>query len=117
MNNRPIKFRAWDKLAKRMVYAKYHMSLWFNGIVYNLQNGAAGDDFELQQFTGLRDKAGKEIYEGDILYSTDDEHYYPVVFHAGMFCVQVKDVFSPLHEYLFDGLVSGNIFENPKLLT
>lgn len=76
---REIKFRAWDKKYKQM---------WFPSLI-NVGNNSddydslypcpfGDDDYvphypkeaELMQFTGLRDKNGKEIYEGDILRLT-----------------------------------------------
>jgi uncharacterized phage protein (TIGR01671 family) len=60
MNTREIKFRAWDK--------KYNT--WFNGNVFDLMSQVADiksdDEFIYQQYTGLKDKNNKEIYEGDI---------------------------------------------------
>ena len=81
-----------------------------------------------RQFTGLKDKSGKEIYEGDVVrYTTprlDHPRDFKIVFHDGLFC-QIE--ISP-RGYVDEGCeanlwidweeltVIGNIFENPELL-
>ena len=59
MNNR-FKFRVWDKLAERMIYPhndnQQHFIIDLNGRFHNLQNGSGGDDYVIQQYTGLNDK-------------------------------------------------------------
>ena len=71
----------------------------------------------LQQYTGLEDKNGKEIYEGDINVN-DDNRKSEVVFYAGGFYLNYGKIeheatgsFAP-----FDRNIIGNIYENPELL-
>jgi hypothetical protein len=60
---REIKFRAWIKSEKRWYGDDIK---WFPLRVLNNEENCA-DDLEFTQFTGLLDKNGKEIYEGDIV--------------------------------------------------
>ncbi|HDY88818.1 MAG TPA: hypothetical protein ENH82_11995 [bacterium] len=70
---REIKFRAWDKYAKKMIFdfviSQYNkFSGWSNCVYCGLKVGSGGsDDYTLMQYTGFKDKNGKEIYGGDIL--------------------------------------------------
>lgn len=107
---REIKFRAWDGFQKKMFDIK---SLKLP------HREDLSPEVYLMQFTGLLDKNGKEIYEGDIL--SIDNSNTEVCFYNGSFVV--KDYFEGRpYDYLshFDELdikIIGNIYENPELLT
>lgn len=84
-----------------------------------------------RQFTGLTDKNGKDIYEGDIiayfyeetvikghLVSERGYSLNAVIFHNSMFCIGIDNDFALGNWAEDDDLeIMGNIYENPELLT
>jgi len=78
-------------------------------------------DIPSEQFTGLHDKNGKEIYEGDILQNEAGGHS-PVVYRYGGFFVELVDceefgtMYVPLNEAILFAEIIGNIHENLELL-
>jgi len=118
MEQREIKFRAWDKEAKKMRYwdqiNQYPM--------YHLND----DHVDHMQYTGLRDAKGVEIYEGDIVRGCGGEqHPRQVIWRTGYpgwaFYAQKADGFETGFGISDDpqrpGVeIIGNIYENPELL-
>jgi hypothetical protein len=103
---------------RELKFRQYHLGEWhhwgyingtFFGPLYVLNN--PGEFIESQQYTGLKDKNGKEIYEGDII---DFENGYKdiIEFYSGCFKLQQGGYQDDLRH----GLVIGNIYENPDLI-
>lgn len=116
------KFRIWDKLAKSYILPdkgyQGHFFLDLNGRFHNFQNGSGGDDYIVQQWTGLTDSHGVEIYEGDILKWPARENFSEVVFQHGSFHVKGINwaAFWYLEDYNDSYEIIGNIYETPELL-
>lgn len=104
---REIKFRFFDTNVKSLEYFKLDGE--FDCISGWLDNGI------LMQYTGLKDKIGKEIYEGDIM-DYGFGRVFSVQFKEGGYVAVFPDLKSnsmiPLR--LFE--IIGNIYENPELL-
>ena len=78
-------------------------------------------ELKIMQYTGLKDKNGKEIYEGDVLSNGNDEKPYKVIFENGSFRAEFEGDFEEYSFYLIDIVaqhceIVGNIYENPELL-
>jgi len=115
MNQREIKFRAWDKKKKRWV--SFTAIEFKRGRVF-LKDGFGNyidGDFEIVEFTGLKDSKGVEIYEGDIV--KNDFGNIREIIWLGFGFVQQFGKASYENVPLESNLeVIGNIYENPELL-
>jgi hypothetical protein len=131
--NREIIFRGKDFLKEEWVYGDLVKTKNFVAI-----KRTNGDYFHptqvspntVGQYTGLKDKDGREIYEGDILQyigkrrdNMNKVYRRKVVFHEGMFALLSKElpVYSALNYHCMeDGRsawsVIGNIHDNPELI-
>ena len=127
---REIKFRAWDKHHEEMVrvdaIAIERNCFSTKDYIYGSQPHFYDEhndlhlleECEIMQYTGLKDKNDKEIYEGDIVTCSNGMAYqYKVIFSFG--CFEGYDKASGFTRKLCDMKdlkVIGNIYENPELL-
>ena len=122
MNDR-FKFRVYIKYAKMMCYDvnSFYIDRIKNKITIHFDNHTKTfkfDDVVLEQCTGLKDKNGKLIYEGDWL-KTKDGYYCYVVWFEGFWWVESlpSEAMDFEHsEFYGECEVVGNIHENPELL-
>ncbi|HAB7636490.1 TPA_asm: hypothetical protein GYO99_02525 [Listeria monocytogenes] len=73
------------------------------------------DDVVLMQYTGLKDKNGKKIFEGDVGWDEHNECYGVVKFEEGKFLYVWENIAEGLWEVADSIEIYGNIHENPKL--
>jgi uncharacterized phage protein (TIGR01671 family) len=123
---REIRFRAWHK-SKGIMRVVAHISNLLTVGTYvdvrmnepdtitKIEEAWDEGDYILMQYTGLRDKNGKEIYEGDILSHKFFSRPVQVTFlRNGDYEELFYDVEADTGENIFE--VIGNIYENPDLL-
>jgi uncharacterized phage protein (TIGR01671 family) len=128
---RGIKFRAWEKTSKEMVYDVQNVSrkrIIGESACESFQEVIESWEYEIMQYTGLKDKNGREIYEGDILKIDDDWEKWGfasgfvgyVIYDQGSFKLKEGEIYAPA--YRLDSsaeegaTVIGNIFQDGDLL-
>lgn len=117
------KFRAWLKKDKEMIAVE---EIHFNNGELDFIGDAItwmckNNDFVLMQSTGLADKNGKEIFEGDVVKMAKNVYseptYYEVVRHrGGAYRLESKQYGCELWLRHTDCEIAGNIYENPELV-
>lgn len=133
--SRPIKFRAWDNQSKKFIKSDYFAvgldgTLIQHNICYSNDPDDTWDDswneelddekYVVQQFTGLLDKNGKEIFEGDVLkYNSGNPNFAKVIVRWTLEDEDNCPHFITHDSYCQYGKpeIIGNICENPELLT
>lgn len=128
---REFKFRVWDNSNNKWLKdeenfdyeIKYMIDL--SGRIYMyIENGGGEDnveyldlDYEINQYTGLKDKYGNEIYEGDIVKDEIDEEIGYVEFSEGEYRIIYDNIAIILNrDEAFYIEVIGNIYENKEFL-
>ena len=131
---REIKFRAWDKKEKQMIdinYLEIYDDLDKKGF-HSVGEVLNNEDWEVMQYTGLKDSKGKEICEGDIVRVREEDGFqddwsiHKVVYEAEEYKYPAFDL-QPQIDFESNALqyftdidgeieVIGNIYENPELL-
>lgn len=109
---REIKFRARGKNSNEYLNEGKGLTL------KEIQNIYEIELWDFEQYTGLKDKNGKEIYEGDIYSMGDDNIRYKVIFNEGQFIgnqIGNKSL-AGLSYWLSNIEVIGNVHKNPELL-
>ena len=118
--NRIIKFRAWNLRLKHMTTCGLDFSYESEVGCHNAydEQGRQIEDVELMQFTGLKDKNGTEIYEGDIVGVGFDSKWIVEwdSMHARFDFVPIynSDERWPVNN--LGAIIIGNKFQNPELL-
>ena len=127
---REIKFRAWDKKQKKMLYGVSigTIKVWDENAPFISHEFSYSEDCIFEQYTGLKDKNGKEIYEGDIVEEEidcgdddiDGTYRYTVVWDEDTLCWSLSPQYGAIHEDLWETNSSveivGNIHETHELL-
>ena len=121
-----FKMKAWLKKENKMV-SIIGIDLNYQYIRYSDDGNLFKDDYkiaefkdiELLQFTGLKDKAGQEVYEADVIKFNDgiDDIYGLISYddEDAVYCVSYENITEHLSNMAGDFEIVGNIFENPNL--
>lgn len=134
-----LKYRAWYVLAEEMINEILMISFVRKEIIGKLSDGSTsvplkfedkrnGEDVILMQSTGLHDKNGKEIFEGDIIKNgeavVDVKNHPTLGFYTTPNGVErffgdntsIRDFNNDVEDFSDVTEIIGNVYENPELL-
>lgn len=121
--SREIKFRIWDK------YSGYFIKISDTDKHYLSQNGdiiiidemgfiyeTDKKNYIINEYTGLKDSEGYEIYEDDIVWNEYDEEYQVVIFDEGEYKLLGESHMQNLYNNLDYIDIRGNVYENFEII-
>ncbi len=127
---REHKFRAWDRQKEKMIYNKYEFDARFIGYMsFTIDDNNKLDNFigfgeytnrffQMMEYTGSKDRYGKETCEGDIVWSEGHQLHFTVEYQLSMagFMLCSKGLKMGVGQNAYVMEIIGNIHENPELL-
>lgn len=128
IRTREVKFRAWHTIEKEMLHNFWldskdgAIQAWKDTIGTNGDGEQYSQDYILMQYTGFRDKNGKEIYEGDIVKIKEGaifevKWFAEKVMYCLAFIPEGHRAFNLTSTSIRGYEIMGNIYENPELLS
>lgn len=124
---REIKFRGYNEFEKRWVYGYgLHQSIFIDGssnayVTASIREVFIVDKESAGQYTGIKDKNGVEIYEGDIVETTRGLNHIigAVIYRKASWYIQSKEGYNVRLISIFstaENKIIGNVYENKELL-
>ena len=124
--SREIKFKAWIKKGCESKMGEVTLinldEKYINYIIRNEKKEieiiglAYFDEYELMQYTKLKDSEGYEIYEKDIVWNEYDEEYQVIIFDEGEYKLKGETSVQNLWESLDYIYIRGNVYEDLEII-